>query len=68
MLSRVAFHNGRCDLLQYADTRRDLSVWSIRRTRWYGIGANIGCEVSRFTAKHFVYELMNNERFKKGDA
>ena len=27
-----------------------------------------GCEVSRFTAKHFVYELMNNERFKKGDA
>lgn len=31
------------------------------------VGRTLGCEVSRFTAKHFVYELMKNEKFKKGD-
>ena len=27
-----------------------------------------GYEVSRFTAKHFVHELIHNDKFKKGDA
>jgi hypothetical protein len=53
-------------MLQCSVTQWHICIWRIRWT-WRYRDLHVGCEVSRFTAKHFVYELVNNERFKKGD-